>query len=139
MGKERKQRYFQLSDYVVLHARYMGIASKVIIMPWHNNPGPLFIPGGVVAGGVYMLFLILGTAITGKLGAALGSSDPGSTGYNYRNLRLPYGAASLITYTLPGLAVELGFSSAGTEAAALLFCGRHDSQHGGNIRVNLAF
>ena len=73
MGKERKQRYFQLSDYVVLAMLAgMGIASKVIIVPLAQAiTGPLFIPGGVVAGGFYMLFLILGTAITGKLGAAL--------------------------------------------------------------------
>ena len=58
MGKERKQRYFQLSDYVVLAMLAgMGIASKVIIVPLAQAiTGPLFIPGGVVAGGFYMLF-----------------------------------------------------------------------------------
>ena len=49
----------------------MGIAVKVIIVPLaHIITGPLFIPGGVVAGGFYMGFLVLGAAIIQKPGTA---------------------------------------------------------------------
>lgn len=111
MGKERKQRYFQLSDYVVLAMLAgMGIASKVIIVPLAQAiTGPLFIPGGVVAGGFYMLFLILGTAITGKLGAALLTALIQAVLVTITGTFGSHGAASLITYTLPGFAVEAWF------------------------------
>lgn len=111
MGKERKKSHFQLADYVVLAMLAgMGIASKVIIVPLAQAiTGPLFIPGGVVAGGFYMLFLILGTAITGKFGAALLVALIQAVLVTITGTFGSHGAASLLTYTLPGVAVEIWF------------------------------
>ena len=111
MTDERSKRYFKLSDYVILAMlAAMGIASKVIIVPLAQIvTGPLFLPGGVVAGGFYMMFLILGTAITGKMGAALLVSLIQAALVTITGTFGSHGAASLFTYSLPGLAVEMWF------------------------------
>jgi len=45
----------------------LGIASKPIIVPLiHLITGPLFIPGGAVAGGFYMMWIVLGATLVGK-------------------------------------------------------------------------
>ena len=111
MTDERSKRYFKLSDYVILAMlAALGIASKVIIVPLAQIvTGPLFLPGGVVAGGFYMMFLILGTAITGKMGAALLVSLIQAALVTITGTFGSHGAASLFTYSLPGLAVEMWF------------------------------
>ena len=67
-----RKPYFKLNDYIIMAMMAaMGIAIKVIIVPLsHIITGPLFIPGGVVAGGFYMSFLVLGEGITKKRGSA---------------------------------------------------------------------
>ena len=61
---------FQLMIIALLGA--MGIAVKSVITPLvHMLTGPLYVPGGVVAGGIYMLFLVLAVSLTGKRGSAL--------------------------------------------------------------------
>lgn len=45
----------------------IGIAIKPLISPLiHIITGPLYIPGGAVAGGFYMMWLILGAGLIGK-------------------------------------------------------------------------
>ena len=70
--EKTKNPYYKFADYVLMAMiASMGIAVKVIIVPLaHILTGPLFIPGGVVAGGFYMAFLVLGEAITQKHGTA---------------------------------------------------------------------
>ena len=49
----------------------LGIATKPVIVPLvHIITGPLFIPGGAVAGGFYMMWIVVGAGITGKRGTA---------------------------------------------------------------------
>ncbi len=86
----------------------MGIAIKVIIVPLaHIITGPLFIPGGVVAGGFYMAFLVLGEAITKKRGTATIIALLQAVVVTITGTLGSHGAASLFTYTLPGIAVDL--------------------------------
>lgn len=86
----------------------LGIAVKPVVAPLAQIiTGPLFIPGGVVAGGVYMLWLVLGYGLTGhKPGTAflIGLIQ------GLIVLLQPFanhGAFSLVSYAAPGLAVEL--------------------------------
>ena len=62
-----KSRHFTLVDHMVMAMlAASGIAIKVVVVPLAQMvTGPLLIPGGVVAGGFYMLFLVLASAITG--------------------------------------------------------------------------
>lgn len=49
----------------------LGIATKPIIVPLtHMITGPLFVPGGAVAGGFYMMWIALAAGLVGKRGAA---------------------------------------------------------------------
>lgn len=102
-------RRFKTIDLVVITMMAaLGIAVKPIVAPLAQIiTGPLFIPGGAVAGGVYMLWLVLGYGLTGN--------KPGTAfliGLVQGLIVLPlpfgnHGAFSLITYSAPGLAVEL--------------------------------
>jgi len=84
------------------------LAVKPIVTPLiHLISAPLMIPGGSLAGGFYMMLLILAAAIVNKPGAAflvgfVQAVVMLSLGY-FGN----HGAVSLISYSLPGVAAEL--------------------------------
>lgn len=111
MHIKRKKSYFKLSDYILIAMMAgMGIAIKPIIVPLAQIiTGPLFIPGGVVAGGFYMIFLVLASAITNKYGAATLVALVQAAIVLVSGILGSHGAVSLITYTLPGLGVDLFF------------------------------
>ncbi len=88
----------------------LGIATKPIVVPLaHMVTGPLFIPGGAFAGGFYMLWLVLAAGMIGKRGVptitaliqALMIVVTGAFG--------SHGLISILTYTLPGLMIDLVF------------------------------
>lgn len=85
----------------------LGIAVKPIIVPLvHLITGPLLIPGGSVAGGIYMLWIVLGSFLiknpfTGTLISMVEAIIVIATG-----VQGSHGIMSLITYILPGLAVD---------------------------------
>ncbi|MFI3174080.1 MAG: ECF transporter S component, partial [Bacillota bacterium] len=83
---------------------------KPIIVPLiHMITGPLFIPGGSLAGGFYMLWLMLGMGLIKKRGTCFVIAlvqgimvlIMGSVGN--------HGITSLITYSLPGIFAEIPF------------------------------
>jgi len=100
---------FTMFDLVVIAlTAALGIAIKPIIVPLvHIITGPLYIPGGAAAGGFYMLWIVLGIGITRKTGTgtmiglvqALLVIITGAYG--------THGAISIITYTIPGLIVDI--------------------------------
>lgn len=101
-------RYTTYDLIVIAIMAALGIAIKPVVVPLaHIITGPLLLPGGVVAGGFYMLWLVLGYGLTGhKRGTAL------LIGLVQGIVILiqpfgNHGAFSLVTYTAPGLAVEL--------------------------------
>jgi ABC-type thiamin/hydroxymethylpyrimidine transport system permease subunit len=102
---------FRLSEIIIISmCAALGIAVKSIIVPLAQMvTGPLFIPGGVVAGGFYMLFLIMAGAITGKRGASLLAALIQAVLVTITGTIGSHGAASLFTYLFPGLAAELVF------------------------------
>jgi ABC-type thiamin/hydroxymethylpyrimidine transport system permease subunit len=106
-----KRPCFALSDIIIVAMMAaLGIAVKAIIVPLVQIvTGPLFIPGGVVAGGFYMLFLVLGEAIVGKRGAAFLVALLQAAVVTVAGSIGSHGALSLVTYTLPGIAAELVF------------------------------
>lgn len=103
------QRFSMFDLVVIALTAALGIGIKPIIVPLiHIITGPLFIPGGAAAGGFYMLWIVLGIGITRKTGTgtmigliqALLVIITGAYG--------THGAVSLLTYTLPGLIVDMG-------------------------------
>ena len=63
---------FSLFDLIIIAMmEALGIAIKPVVVPLaHIITGPLFIPSGAVAGGFYMMWLVLGFGLTGKRGTA---------------------------------------------------------------------
>lgn len=101
----------------------LGIATKSIISPLiHMVSGPLYIPGGALAGGFYMMWIIIGAGITNRRGTAtlialvqgimvLVSGTIGS-----------HGIMSLVTYTLPGLMVDIWYALLRKDGDGLMDC-----------------
>ncbi|WP_031517336.1 ECF transporter S component [Desulfofalx alkaliphila] len=86
----------------------MGIATKPIIVPIaHIITGPLLIPGGVVAGGFYMMWPVLGAGLVGKGGAATLIGFVQALLIFGTGLFGSHGVMTLVSYTLPGVTIDL--------------------------------
>ncbi len=100
---------FSVFDLIIIAMiSALGIASKPVIVPLsHIITGPLLIPGGVVAGGFYMLWLVLGAGIVGKPGTATLMGVIQALAVFGTGVFGSHGAMSLLSYTFPGFAVDL--------------------------------
>lgn len=86
----------------------LGIALKPILVPLvHIITGPLFIPGGAVAGGFYMLFIVVAAGLVGKWGTATLTCAVQAVLVLVTGVMGSHGIMSLITYMLPGIMVDL--------------------------------
>lgn len=101
---------FSMFDLVVIAlTAALGIGIKPIIVPLvHIVTGPLYIPGGAAAGGFYMLWIVLGLGITGKIGTGTLIGLVQGLLVIITGVYGTHGAVSVITYTLPGLMVDAG-------------------------------
>lgn len=101
---------FSMFDLVVISlTAALGIGIKPIIVPLiHIITGPLFIPGGAAAGGFYMLWIVLGIGITRKIGTGTLIGLVQALLVIITGVYGTHGAVSIITYTLPGLLVDIG-------------------------------
>lgn len=86
----------------------LGLAVKPIVTPLvHIVSAPLLIPGGSLAGGLYMLWMVLLLTLVKKSGAALLMGITQAfvmIGLGYFG---SHGVVSLLSYTLPALAMEI--------------------------------
>ena len=100
---------FTLFDLVLLALMAcLGIATKPIIVPLtHIITGPLFVPGGVIAGGFYMLWIVLGAALVQKPGTATLIAIVQAIMVTATGIFGTHGFFNIFTYILPGLAVDL--------------------------------
>jgi energy-coupling factor transport system substrate-specific component len=88
----------------------LGLATKPVIVPLtHMITGPLFIPGGAVAGGFYMFWIVLAAGIVKKRGVATMTALVQALIVMITGAFGSHGIISLVTYTLPGLMVDLVF------------------------------
>lgn len=136
-----KKPHFLLADYIILSMlAAVGIALKGVIVPLAAiATGPFYIPGGVLAGGFYMMFLVLGPALIGKRGAAFLVSLIQALLVTIIGTPGSHGPVSLFTYTVSGIAVELWFFlSRHTGCCALCcFIGGMVANVAGSFGVNL--
>ncbi len=100
---------FSVFDLVVISMMAaLGVAVKPIVVALaHLITGPLFIPGGALAGGFYMMWLALGAGFVKKRGTATLIGLIQSVIVIATGVYGSHGAVSLLTYTLPGLAVDI--------------------------------
>lgn len=86
----------------------IGVAIKPVIVPLaHIITGPLYIPGGAVAGGLYMMWVVLGAGLIGKKGVATLISVVQAIMVISLGIYGNHGVLSLLTYILPGIIVDL--------------------------------
>ena len=101
---------FSVRDLILIAAMAaLGIAIKPIVVPLaHLVSTPLMIPGGAFAGGLYMMWLVIAMGLTGKRGSATLAGLVQAILVMITGISGSHGVMSLISYTLPGLAVDLG-------------------------------
>ncbi|NLY32037.1 MAG: ECF transporter S component [Firmicutes bacterium] len=132
---------FSTTDLVVITMMAaLGIAIKPVITPLVQIlTGPLLIPGGTVAGGFYMLWLVLGYGLTGnKPGTALLIGLVQGIIVILQPFA-NHGAFSIISYAAPGLATELVYLFLkGPVSPAAAFAGGVAANLTGSFLVMLA-
>lgn len=101
---------FSLYDLIIIAMMAaLGMATKPIVVPLaHILTGPFFIPAGAVAGGFYMMWLVLGFGITGKRGTMTLICVVQAILVIATGIVGSHGVLSLLTYTMPGVLADLG-------------------------------
>lgn len=131
---------FQLVIIAMMAA--LGIATKPIIVPLtHIITGPLFIPGGVIAGGFYMMWIVLGAGLVNKPGTATLISIVQAFMVVAIGIMGNQGLASFVTYIFPGVAVDIIFLISGSHKGSpgCCFAGGIAANICGTFLVNLVF
>jgi ABC-type thiamin/hydroxymethylpyrimidine transport system permease subunit len=100
---------FSVFDLIVIAIfAALGIAVKPVIVPLvHIVTGPLFIPGGAIAGGLYMMWIVVGAGLVGKRGAATLIAVVQAILVVAMGIFGTHGIMSLVTYVAPGIAIDL--------------------------------
>lgn len=101
---------FSVFDLVIISlVAGLGIATKPFVYVLANIiTGPLTIPTGTVAGAIYMLWLVLGAGLTGKRGTSILIGLVQALLVMVTGMVGSHGVMTIFTYTVPGLAMELG-------------------------------
>ena len=101
-------RRFSIKDLTLIAAMAaLGIAVKAVVTPLIQlASAPLFIPGGSLAGGLYMMWLLMAAGLTGKRGAASLAGFVQAILVLLTGAGGSHGILSLVSYTLPGIAVD---------------------------------
>lgn len=101
----------------------IGIAVKPFISYLaHIISGPLFIPAGALAGGFYMAFVIIGAAIVGKPFTATIVCIVQAIIVVVTGIYGSHGIASVLTYVLPGLIIDICFKLFKSYGSNMLSC-----------------
>ncbi len=88
----------------------LGLATKPIIVPLtHMITGPLFIPGGALAGGFYMLWIVLSAGLIKRRGVATITALTQAIIVMVSGSFGSHGVVSILTYTLPGIMIDVIF------------------------------
>lgn len=104
------QRYRMYDLVLIALMAALGIATKPIVVPLaHMISGPLLIPGGAIAGGLYMFWIVLAAGLVDKRGAATLTALVQALIVIVMGAFGSHGIMSIITYTLPGLMIDIIF------------------------------
>ena len=104
----RALKRFSVKDLILISAMAaLGLAVKAVVTPLiHLASAPLFIPGGALSGGLYMMWLVMAAGLTGKRGAAAFAAIVQAILVILTGVGGSHGLLSLVSYTLPGLAID---------------------------------
>lgn len=108
MGKKFFDRFTLYELIVIVVMAALGIAIKPIIVPLaHLVCGPLMIPSGAMAGGLYMMWLVMGYGLVKRKGSALLIGVIQALLVVFTGIVGSHGIMSFLTYIAPGVAIEL--------------------------------
>jgi len=144
MGLTQKllDRFSLFELIIIAMMAALGIAIKPVVVPLaHIITGPLLIPSGAVAGGFYMMWLVLGFGLTGKRGTATLIAIVQALVVTATGMVGSHGAISLLTYTVPGLMADLGLMLVGHRVCCLpcSFLAGMLANMGGTVMVNFVY
>lgn len=142
MLKRALSRFSMFELVVLALIACLGIAAKPVIVPLVRIiTGPLYIPGGVIAGGFYMMWLVLGAGLIRKFGAGTLIAAVQAVMVMALGIHGTHGLMSLVTYLLPGIAVDLTWLVLGRKNSNALFCfaAGMAANVSGVLMVNLMF
>lgn len=109
-AKKFFDRFSMFNLIIIAMMAALGIATKPVIVPLaHIITGPLYIPGGAVAGGFYMMWIVLGAAIVNKRGSGTIIALVQAIMVMSLGVFGTHGIMSLVTYVIPGIAVDFIF------------------------------
>ena len=102
-------RTFTTRDLIIIAGLAgIGLAIKPLVSPLSKMiTSPLMIPGGSFTGGLYMLWMVLAVLIVDKFGTGIIYGILQALVVMVIGIRGNQGLLSLISYTLPGLLVDL--------------------------------
>lgn len=100
---------FSVGELVLIAAMAaVGIAVKPVVTPLaHLVSTPLLIPGGALAGGLYMMWLVVAMGLTGKRGTATLVGAVQAILVMVTGVAGSHGAMSLVSYIMPGVMMDL--------------------------------
>ena len=142
MIKKMLARFSMFHLVIIALMAGLGVATKPIIVPLtHIITGPLYIPGGVVAGGFYMMWMIIGAGLVRKRGTATLIATVQAIMMVSLGIFGTHGLVSFFTYIIPGLAVDLVLLVFPISGPALLSCflAGIAANLSGTFLVNLVF
>lgn len=135
-------RYSIFDLLIIAVMAALGIAVKPIVVPLaHLIGAPLMIPGGAVAGGLYMMWIVVAFGITGKYGTATLVALVQALLVLFTGVVGSHGIISLLSYTLPGIAVDVVLLIIGHRVCCLpcAFIAGAVANMAGTVAVNFAF
>ncbi len=134
---------FTVRDLVFIAAMAaLGIAVKPVVVPLaHIVSTPLMIPGGALAGGLYMMWIVVAFALTGKHGTAILVGIVQAILVMVSGVSGSHGAMSLVSYAAPGLLVDVAFLilRRGIDSLPLAMLAGILANLAGTVCVNLIF
>ncbi len=124
LRKKQFLKKFSIFELVIMAMMAsIGIGIKPVIVPLaHIITGPLYIPGGVLAGGFYMLWLVLGAGIVNKRGVATIIALVQAIMVISMGTFGNHGIISLLTYLVPGISIDILLFAMGHRGPCLSFC-----------------
>ncbi len=136
----QKYSLYELVIMAVIAA--LGIALKPIISPLaHIVCGPLMIPSGTLAGGLYMMWIVIGYGLVKKPGTALIICLIQALLVIFTGVIGSHGIVSLVTYLLPGVLVEIVMLVSRHRACCIGCCvvGGMAANMAGTVATNVVF
>ncbi|NLG64707.1 MAG: ECF transporter S component, partial [Actinobacteria bacterium] len=106
----RAFRTFSTRDLILIAiVAALGISIKPVVVPLaHLIAAPLFVPAGALAGGLYMMWLVVGMGLVPRRGTATLIALVQALLVMFTGVVGSHGAMSLVSYTAPGIVMDLG-------------------------------